>query len=357
MVPDDILDQRARPPIVAIGGSAGGLEALVPLVRGLPADLAAPVLVVIHGSRSGPSNVPRILSRASLLPAVEAVDSKPLRAGVIYVAPPDHHLVVHDGTTRVHRGPEVNRHRPAIDPLFQSLAASHGSSAIGVVLSGSLDDGAAGVAAIAAAQGTAIIQDPDDALYANMPSAALERVPEARRVPREELADAVGSAVARLAGIDWDEAPSVPRLPRAEAEVAMLEPSRSPTDPGAFGGEPSVLGCPDCGGVLWEFTENGELRFRCRIGHGYSPASLLDAERANVEEGLWTAIRALEEQAALAARLAAQAETAGQESAHRRFTRQAEATHRSARKIRSLLGSDDGNGSEVLDPIVPFVGN
>jgi two-component system, chemotaxis family, protein-glutamate methylesterase/glutaminase len=182
--------------IVVVGASAGGVEALQALAGGLPADLAAAVVVVLHIPRRSPSALPAILDRAGELPAVAAEDGVELRAGIVYVAPADRHVLVAGRCLRLSGAPAEGGHRPAIDPLFRSAAAGFGPRAIGVVLSGTLDDGSAGLAAIAGRGGHALVQDPADARYPAMPTNALDRVPTAARHP----ADRLGAAIAERLG-------------------------------------------------------------------------------------------------------------------------------------------------------------
>ena len=175
--------------VVVVGASAGGVETLRNMAAQLPADLPAAVLVVLHVTAAGPSALPEILARAGRLPAAHAVGGEVITAGRILVAPPDHHMLVADGRVRVTRGPKDNGHRPAIDPLFRSAAAALGPRVVGVILSGMLDDGAAGLMAVKAAGGVAIVQDPDDARYASMPTAALALVDADEVVTSRDLLD------------------------------------------------------------------------------------------------------------------------------------------------------------------------
>jgi len=162
--------------IIVVGASAGGVDALTQLVRGLPADLPAAVFVVVHVPAHGPSVLPRILSRSGPLPATHPQDGQAIRTGRIYVAPPDYHLLVKNGYVRLTRGPRENKHRPSVDSLFRTAARTYGPRVVGVVLSGVLDDGTAGLAAIKLAGGIAAVQHPDDALYPGMPQSALNNV-------------------------------------------------------------------------------------------------------------------------------------------------------------------------------------
>jgi two-component system, chemotaxis family, protein-glutamate methylesterase/glutaminase len=286
--------------VVVIGASAGGVEALRALVAGLPADFPGAVLVVLHLPRDAPSALPAILDRAGPLSAATAADGEPLRPGRIYVAPNDHHLIVLDGHVRLTRGPAENGHRPAVDPLFRSVARTFGRRAVGVVLSGSRDDGAAGLATIIARGGTALVQDPADALYPWMPQAALDVAPDARVAPAAKL----GALIAEVAVVDLpDEVPPVTGDDALlDAEVRMSELGPLTSDELAV--PPSGYGCPTCGGALFHYAEEPLPRFRCRVGHAWTAESLLDEQAIALEGALWMALRALEEKSALSRRMA-----------------------------------------------------
>jgi two-component system chemotaxis response regulator CheB len=282
-----------------MGASAGGVEALQAVIGGLPADFPAAVLVVLHVPRSAPSALPRILDRAGPLPARQAVDGEPLRPGRVYVAVPDHHLLVLDSRVRLSRGPAENGHRPAVDPLFRSAARAYGPRTVGVVLSGSRDDGAAGLLAIARAGGSVIVQDPADALHASMPAAAIERVPVDHVLPVAKIAE----VLAQVAGTEvHDPAPELPERQTYHAEIAMSDLEPVTTD--QLDATPAGYGCPQCGGALFELDGNPVPYYRCRVGHAWSPDSLLEEQAIATESALWMALRALEEKAALGRRMA-----------------------------------------------------
>ncbi len=321
--------------IIVVGGSAGGVDALQQVVAGLPADLPAAVFVVVHVPPHGPSALPRVLSRAGRLRAVHPHDGQSITPGTIYVAPPDYHLVVKPGHVRLTRGPRENRHRPAADALFRTAARSYGRRVVGVVLSGALDDGTAGLLAVKEAGGVAVVQDPADALYDGMPRSALEHVPVDHALPAAELP----ALLARLATEPLPEPdggdPPLPPGAEQEADMAELEPGAT-HDPHRSG-TPSVFGCPECGGVLWELHGNDLLRFRCRVGHAWSADSLVAEQADGLEAALWSALRALEEQAALAERIADRARNRGHDIAVHKFDGQVREAREHAELIRKVL--------------------
>jgi two-component system chemotaxis response regulator CheB len=327
--------------VVAVGASAGGVEALRALVGGLPADYPGAVLVVLHVPRDAPSALPGILDRSGPLPARSAVDGEPLQYGRVYVAPADHHLLVLDGHIRLARGPAENGHRPAVDPLFRSVARAYGPRAIGVVLSGSRDDGAAGLATVAARGGTTIVQDPSDALYPWMPRAALEHLCADHVVPAAKL----GDLIAEITAMDMPDPATAPGAgPGLEAEVAISGLAPITTD--ELAAAAAGYGCPSCGGSLFEMESRPVPRYRCRVGHAWSPESLMDEQAIAVEGALWMALRALEEKSALTRRMAA-ADRPYHGSSGARFQHMADDAEAAGALIRGLL---ERLGSSVPDP-------
>jgi two-component system chemotaxis response regulator CheB len=303
------------------------------IVSGLPRDLPAAIFVVLHVSPRGTSKFPEILTRAGCIPAAHALDKEPIRPGHIYVAPPDFHLLLRNGTIRLVRGPKENNARPAIDATFRTAARTYGPRVVGVVLSGALDDGTAGLAAIKERGGITLVQDPGDALFPDMPRNAMEAVKIDYCLPTREIA----SLLVRLAleAVKGEAAPPVPEEMQKESEIEAMDMGTIEDEEKP--GTPSVFGCPECGGVLWELQDDELLRFRCRVGHAYGAEGLLAAQSESLDTALWSAFRALEENAALCRRLAQQARKNQRTKSAKLFEGRAEAAQRQADAIRRVL--------------------
>jgi two-component system chemotaxis response regulator CheB len=239
------------------------------------------------------------------MPAAYGVDGESIEPRRIYIAPPDHHLLIDDGLIRLGRGPRENGSRPAVDPLFRSAARWYGSRAIGVVLSGSLHDGTSGMAAIKAQGGVTIVQDPHEAVCRSMPRNALENVAIDHVVGAAELPMLLHKLVADPARPNAAPRASAANARELEAEISVAQNGVPDEEPAAQDhGSPSAFACPDCHGVLWEIKQGDLIRFRCRVGHAYLPDALAQAQSKELEEALWTALRSLRESTALATRLA-----------------------------------------------------
>lgn len=279
--------------IIVVGASAGGFEAMKKLVSGLPADFGAAIFIVWHMSPDVRGILPQALSSAGKLPASNAIDQEPIKTGRIYIAPPDHHLILEKGIVRVTKGPKENRFRPAIDPLFRSAAYAYRNRVIGVILSGALDDGAAGLWAIKRRGGSAIVQDPSDAEVPSMPENAIKATEVDHILPASEIS----TALLRLSGEDVEE---VKLTDMREEENLKKEIEVSLEDEALKmklfqSGELTPYTCPECHGVLAAIREGGRMRFRCHTGHAFTADSLLSAVSENIESSFWSAIRNVQE--------------------------------------------------------------
>ena len=293
--------------IVVIGGSAGAIESLSTLVSHLPQGLDAAVFVTIHTLPLGDSLLPKILSRRGPLRASAATDGAPIVCGRVYVAPPDLHLLIEPGRVKLSGGPKENGHRPAIDPLFCSAARAYHDRVIGVVLSGTLDDGSVGLRVIRHEGGIAIVQDPEEALFSQMPQNAIEIGHPQHVAPVDEIGRLIATHAGRSVGVR--DTPGIP----------------------------TGIACPECHGVLWVTTDDESPTFRCRIGHTYAAESLLDAHSAHLEASLWAGVRALEEQASLARHMAGRAERRGDQPSVARYSDRARAAGEHATRMETML--------------------
>jgi two-component system chemotaxis response regulator CheB len=277
--------------IIVVGTSAGGIEALRVLVGALPEDFSASVFVVMHTAPESPGMLAGILDRFGNLPATNAEDGERIRPGRIYVAPPNRHLLVEPGVMRTTRGPKENRFRPAVDPLFRSAAQTYGPRVVGLILTGYLDDGTAGLWTVKQLGGTTIVQDPDDALVPFMPQNALAHVKVDYCLPLEEIAPLLIRLTTEAAEVEG--AFEVPKAVEIEVNIAKEQKA---LDAGVLElGEPSNYACPECHGVLLQLKDGELSRFRCHTGHAYSIESLLADITEKMDDALWNSIRAFEE--------------------------------------------------------------
>jgi two-component system chemotaxis response regulator CheB len=321
--------------LVAIGASAGGVEALRSMLALLPAGLPATVLVALHLPASSRSYLAEILARACALPVRPARDGQTLMPGEVLVAHPDAHLLVLDDKVVLGHGPKENGSRPSHDAMLRSAALARGPRAVGVVLTGLLDDGAAGLHVLERHGGLCLAQDPDEADFPSMPRAALRAASSARSLPLTALAQEVVRAVNEVP-------PPAPDVPEElwQQDLAELQSAlgRSPLmDDGSHPGEPSPYACPDCHGVLRSVPDSTVLRFRCRTGHAWSAENLVAAQDGDVEDALWTALRVLEERAEMSRRLADMAVDNGREWSRAHFENRAEEADKSAELLRQVL--------------------
>lgn len=313
--------------IVTIGASAGGVEAVSKLLARLPADLPASLFVVIHIPAARRSALPRVFSRAGSLPAEHPQDGEEIQLGKVYVAPPDHHLWLEKKRVRVTKGPLINRHRPAIDPLFDSAAHVFGERTVGIVLTGLLDDGAMGLQAIKECGGIAVVQDPAEAVLSSMPESALRNVKVDHCLPVSEI----GGLITKLAQRE------VRNLKVRCSQPIKFKPDNpvmTVAEMQAKYGAPSVSVCPECSGPMWEMRSGKVTSFRCLVGHSFSPESLLAEEAEAVERALWVAVQTLQERANLLRNLAESYERTEARAGFESRAREAEAD---AQVIQDLL--------------------
>jgi two-component system, chemotaxis family, protein-glutamate methylesterase/glutaminase len=329
--------------IVVVGASAGGVEALAEFVHGLPDTLPAAVFVVLHLPADAMSYLPRILDRAGPLPAAHAADGEAIYPGRVYIAPPNHHLIVDGRTIRLTVGPRVNNVRPSIDVLFRSAARAFDGRVIGVVLSGTLDDGTLGLEAIRLRGGVTIIQHPGEAKFSGMPRSALERVEPDYVLPVSEIARllveltagnrhamAAADSVERNRLVNGDRAPH-------HAEHAEGNGGTAPPPNEKRGNLASGFTCPNCHGSLWELEDEGLPRIECRVGHAFSVDAFLGEQAIALEDALWSAINALEERGAALRRFASRFSQLELKKRRARYLEQAETAERQAAMIRDGL--------------------
>ncbi len=316
--------------VIVVGASAGGVQALQGLAAQLPPELPASVLVVLHMMSSATSVLHRILDRAGPLAATQARDGRRLERGHIYVAPPDFHMLLRGPIVHLSPGPRENGHRPAIDPLFRSAVRAYGSRVIGVILSGTLDDGTDGLNLVKQNGGATVVQDPEDAAYRDMPANAIRHVHPDRVVALADL----GATLSELVDAPLDPA-------RADG---VAQPTPQPFDQSEveFGyedrsGDATLLTCPDCGGVMMERDASGIVRFACQVGHAYSPESLDEHQGEALEHALWNAIRTLDERADLLRRMGRRADRRGSTDTGARLNRKADQACGHAAEIRDTL--------------------
>ncbi len=335
--------------IIVVAASAGGVDALVRVARGLPAGLPASVFVACHTPAGGQTALPEILSRSGPLLATHPADGEAFLPGYVYVAPPDRHLLLEPGgKVRLSRGPRENHQRPAADPLFRSAARHYGPRVIGVVLSGALNDGTAGLMAVRSAGGLAVVQDPADALVAAMPQSAAQIAGADFVAPADGLApllaELIHRPVARGGGSHTvDPLETMPDTVRHDQEEQLRDQRR---------GEVSLYTCPECGGSLWQVDDKQLARFRCHVGHVYNGEALLADQSEVLEAALWTAVRTFRDKALLARQLAARDRARGEAAAAARFDEQADQAERYGELIRlHVLG--DGGDTGPTAPLPP----
>jgi two-component system chemotaxis response regulator CheB len=319
--------------IVVIGASAGGIQALQEMAGALPYDFPASIFVVQHIAAESPSVLASILSRAGPLPAHTARHLQRILPGNIYVAPPDHHLLLDPaGHILTTRGPKENRFRPAVDPLFRSAARAFGPRVIGVVLTGGLDDGTAGLWAIKRRDGTAVVQDPADALYPSMPLSALRHIAVDYCVPLAEI----GPLLVRLTDESAEEKGEIEVPDDIEIEVKIAEEDQAMRAGILKLGDVSIFTCPECHGALLQLKEDKPLRYRCHTGHGFTFNSLLAELTENIEDSLWNTVRSIQESILLMRHMADHLSGSEQEEAVYLLRAKAQEAEQRAEMVRQV---------------------
>lgn len=328
-----------RKDIIVIGASAGGVEACKKLVSSLPKDFEGSIFIVIHLPSDGVSVLPQILSHWSAIPAVHPRDGAIIKPGLIYVAPPDHHMLIKPGRIILVAGPEENYARPAVDPLFRSASAAYGRRVVGVVLSGNLDDGTAGLEMIKKRGGTTVVQNPEEAHFPDMPRSAINRVEIDHILPLDQI----GGLIATLARTEVTQSLN----PGKEETKDILEMSIDELQKRVESGASTGLTCPECGGILREKVEGDTADFRCRVGHAFSSGHLESALSHATESALWNAVRVLEEKEQLCHKLADRMSRLKSMASANHFESRGKKASEDARIIRKLiLESESKRGEE-----------
>ena len=316
--------------LVVVGASAGGVEALTKLVASLPPDFAAALFVAMHIPAHVPSRLHEILAKAGNLPASQATDGEAIYTGRIYVAPTDRHLMIDGDRIRVTRSPKENRSRPSINVLFRSAAYSFGPRVIGMVLTGMLDDGVAGLWTIKDRGGMGMVQSPEEAAYPSMPQNAIDNVVIDAVLPIAEMAAKLSEWVKEA--IDETDAPPISEHLETEQKIALGDNAMQAGSVEL--GKPSSLTCPECHGSMVQINEGNIIRFRCHTGHAYSLKTLLNEIDEAIDASLWNTIRSIEERIFL---LRQMAQLAKQESESARSLEQARRAEKRVEQLRKII--------------------
>jgi two-component system chemotaxis response regulator CheB len=319
--------------VIVVGASAGGVSVLAQMARGLPPGLPAAIFVVCHFPPGGQSVLPDILSGAGPLLAVHAQDGQTIYPGHIYIAPPDRHLLLQPGRMHLSREARENMFRPAIDPLFRSAARVFGPRVIGVVLTGALHDGVAGLMAVRTAGGIAVVQNPKDASVPALPQTAEEVAGSDYVVAGAALAPLLIELVHRQVRVTGGPTMVDPldQLPK------VVDRDMEAQERGERRGHVSVYTCPECGGALWQADEEHLIQFRCHVGHSYYGEALLAEQSTTLEVALWTAIRTFRERSVLGRQLAVQERQRGKAEVAERFEEEARLAERYGQAIREYF--------------------
>ena len=322
--------------IIVIGTSAGGLKALSAVLSELPAGLAAAVFVVQHLAADRESYLPKLLADVTDIPVSSPVDDEVFSLGHVYVAAPDHHLLLSGDHVRVMRGPQENRFRPSIDALFRSAARWHGSRVIGMVLTGYLDDGTVGLQTIKKRGGITVVQDPREAEYPSMPRIALRYVKVDHTVPIAEA----GALLVRLVAEPAAPQEHYPTTPAIEIEANIAEQTMSTKEfleSVERIGDRTTYTCPDCSGAIWQIGDEEPLKLRCHVGHSFIGEVFSAEQTRNIESALWTAIRVMEEKVTFSRQLADRKRTQNLIEEAVAYENEADVLDREVARVRDLI--------------------
>lgn len=323
-----------RPEIVVFGGSAGAMEPLSRTLAELPRNFPGAIAVTLHTSPQNVGTLPQVLRRSASLPVIFPSDGERITTGYVYVAPPNLHLLINKDRLYLSNGPRENGFRPAIDPLFRSAARAFGPRAIGVILSGALDDGTFGLLTLKQLGGTAIVQHPDEAMVSSMPLSALQNVEVDHIVNSSDLTPL-------LLQLFKGEASMSSETPESQASNKSQEHQAEPDilvhGPDQLIGPPSLFNCPECGGVMWKLDEGNSFRLRCHTGHGFTPETLLQEQYSKLENALWSAVRVLRERAALYRQIAERVAGRGMGNIAEGYLQRAREEDGKSLEIESLL--------------------
>jgi two-component system chemotaxis response regulator CheB len=292
--------------IIVIGASAGGIPAIKTLLTDLPPDLKAAVFVVLHvSSRSSGWNLAKIFQKHTTLVCKPGTDGELIEPGYLYIAPPNHHMMLKNGKVSTNQGTRENKYRPSIDVLFRSAAVAYGVQVVGIVLTGLLEDGTSGMSAIKRCGGTCIVQEPDDAEYSDMPQSVLNKIRVDHQVPLTEM----GALLKTILHKPLAKRVPVPRELQVEADIT--EKMMTTINDLKEIGIKSDFVCPDCGGSLYAIKNDPAPRYRCHTGHVYTQNTLYDVQGLHLEESVWISIRMLEERYNLLLLMATNAKESG----------------------------------------------
>lgn len=320
--------------IIVAGASMGGVEALLELVSGLPSDFPASLFCVMHFLSGTRSSLNELLGKRTPRQVIVPQDMERIKKGVIYLARPDHHMAIQTGVIRMVNGPKVNRWRPAIDPLFESAAVAYTSRVIGIVLSGLLDDGTIGLAAIKKCGGITMVQALEDALVPDMPQSALKNVDIDYSLPAAEIGKKLNELSHKRAGPGSAAPENLKESVGSAINIMTMKKIKEHNK-----GKLAAVSCPECGGPIWEQKENGITSYECQVKHKFTLKSLLSSQDDNIEDSLWHATMVLEQRARMFSEMANDERRRGRLKTAEQDEENAKKAMSYAQTIRKLLAS------------------